>query len=240
MTSPNAAADQVATKKAPNRLPQTFVQAAIDFERLKTDELRRSRKVAWMIAGLSTAICAISILAFLVAMLTRTEPEPTILKVDQSTGATEVLRSMRDDHDRFDEVVNKYWIANYVRLYEGYDWYTISEQFEAVKLMSQSDVASQYATKVQADNAPLSVFKDKAKVAAKVTAISFVGELAQVRFTTEKQTTSGDNTDGAPTQKWIATVAFKFENALATEQQRLVNPLGFKVLSYRVDPEVIK
>ena len=241
MKPPNSMPPTPAAQKGPNRLPQTFTEAAVAFERSKTEELRRSRKIAWVIALTATSICAISILAFLVALLTRSEPEPVVYEVERSTGATQVMRSVRDAQDQYDEVINKYWLANYVRQYEGYDWYTISGQFEAVKLMSQSDVAAEYAKKVQAPTSPLSLYKDKAKVAAKVSAISFVGHLAQIRFTTEKQSTSGENTDAASAQKWIATVAFKFDaGGMATEQQRLVNPLGFKVVSYRVDPEVVK
>lgn len=78
------------------RLPQTFVEAAIDFEKSKIEEIKRSRKIAWIIASVATVICSVSILAFLVALLTRSEPEPTILQVDKSTGATTVLRSVRD------------------------------------------------------------------------------------------------------------------------------------------------
>ena len=226
--------------KTPNRQAQSFIEAAADFERSKYEELLGSRKLAWALALTATAICTISIVAFLVALLTRSEPEPTIITVDRSTGATTVLRSVKDAQDKYDDVVNKYWLANYVRSYEGYDWYTISEQFEAVKLMSETSVASEYSKVVQAPNSPLTLLKDKAKVSAKVTSIAFVGDLAQVRFTTEKMNTDGENPDGSPVQKWIATIAFKFTNGLATEQQRFVNPLGFKVVSYRVDPEVIK
>lgn len=233
------------TKSSPaatkaNRLPQSFNEAAIAFERSKTEEMKRSRKMAWGIAIVSVTLCSISILAFLVTLLTRSEPEPTIIKVATDTGATTVLRSVRDASDKYDEVVNKYWLAIYVRAREGYDWYTIGDEFEAVKLMSEGDVATEYATKVQTRNSPLEVFKDKAKLVAKVSSVAFVGDLAQVRFTTEKQSTSGENPDGSPTQQWIATIAFRFKSGLATEQQRLINPLGFKVLSYRVDPEVIK
>ena len=58
-------------KKAakPTRLPQTFVEAAADFEKSKIQEIKRSRKIAWIIASVATAICSVSILAFLVALL---------------------------------------------------------------------------------------------------------------------------------------------------------------------------
>ena len=38
----------------------------------------------------------------------------------------------------------------------------------------------------------------------------------------------------------VATIAFWFNPGMMTDQQRLINPLGFKVASYRVDPEVLK
>ena len=39
---------------------------------------------------------------------------------------------------------------------------------------------------------------------------------------------------------WVATIAFEYRNpSVIKESQRLVNPFGFQVLSYRVDPEMI-
>lgn len=223
-----------------SRAPQSFIEAAADFERSKIDEMKRSRKTAWIIASIATGICTVSIIAFLVALLTRPEPEPTIIQVDKSTGATTMLRSIKDSKDQYDEVINQYFLANYVRAREGYDWYTISEQIEVVKLMTDDSIEKEYSRAVQAKNSPLMVFKDKAKVIAKITSISFIGDLAQVRFTTEKQSLDGANTDGSPVQKWIATIAYSFKTGMMTPQQRLINPLGFNVLSYRIDPEVIK
>jgi len=226
--------------KTANRIPQSFMEAAADFEKFKVDELKRSRTLAWRIAAVATAICTISIIAFLVALLFRRDPEPTILKVDNDTGATTVLRSVKDDKDQYDEVVNKYWLAQYVRTCEGYDWNTISDQFEACKLMSDNAIASEYSKRVQDKNSPLNTLKDKGKITVKVNSIAFIGETAQVRFTTEKLNASGENTDNSPVQKWIATVAYLFKPGRMTEQQRLINPLGFKAVSYRVDPEAVK
>ncbi|KXB10234.1 virB8 family protein [Xylella fastidiosa] len=222
------------------RLPQTFVEAAVDFEKSKIEEIKRSRKIAWIIASVATVICSVSILAFLVALLTRSEPEPTILQVDKSTGATTVLRSVRDTKDHYDEVVNKYWLAQYVRTCEGYDWFTINDQFNACKLMSDGDVAKEYDSKVDAPGSPLKVLADKGKIVVGIVSIAFLGDTAQVRFTTEKLSASGENLDNSPVRKWIATIAFQFKPGLMTEQQRLINPLGFKVATYRVDPEVIQ
>jgi len=233
-------APEKALKQAEKRLPQDFIHAAADFERSKIEEKEQSRKIAWIIAGICVVVTVISISAFLVALLLRTEPEPVILKVDNSTGATTVLRSIRDTKDRYDEVVNKYWLAQYVRTCESYDWYLINEAYESCKLMSEPDVAKEYEHKVQDPNAPLNILKDKGKVVAKVVSITFTGDIASVRFTTEKLNASGENLDNSPVQKWVATIAFWFKPGKMTDQQRLVNPLGFKVVAYRVDAEVLK
>jgi type IV secretion system protein VirB8 len=223
-----------------NRLPQSFIEAAADFEREKIIEIKRSRKIAWIIAGISIAICSISILAFLVALLMRTEPEPTIIKVDTSTGASEVLRSVRDSQDRYDDIINKYWLAQYLYNCEGYDWYLISQQFENCKFMSAPIVAADFSSKVQDPNSPLKVIQDRGKVIVKIVSITFLNTAAQVRFTTEGVGTGGEPINGFPLRKWIATISFEFKPGLMSEQQRLINPLGFKVLAYRLDPEAMK
>ena len=166
------------------RSPQSFIKAAESFEKSKSDDLKASRKFAWVIAGLASLIGVIGVITALVALLMRTEPEPMVLKVDNSTGATTVMRSVRDSTDRFDETVDKYWLAQYIRACESYDWFQISDTFEACKLMSESDVAKEFSNRVQAPTAPLNVLKDKGKIVAKIVSVVLLDKSAQVRFTT--------------------------------------------------------
>ena len=39
---------------------------------------------------------------------------------------------------------------------------------------------------------------------------------------------------------WIATIDFDYEKEIKTEAERLENPLGFQVISYRVDVENVE
>ena len=239
MTTSNNTKTPATPRKNP-RLPESFVSSAKSFEISKIEEIKRSRKIAWTIAIVSMSICSVSILAFLVALLVRKEPEPVIIQVDKSSGFTSVLRSIKDTEDKYDEVINRYWLAKYVKIRESYDWFTIGEQFSAIKLMSDSNIFTEYSKKVQSSDAPLTLFKDKARVDVKILSITFISNVAQIRFSTEKKAPDGSNPDNSPVQKWIATVGFKFDAGLMTDQQRQVNPLGFKSTSYSVDPEVIK
>src|SRR4051812_29305968 len=90
-------AKQVANHK---RVPQAFAEAAADFGRSKLHELKPPPSIAWRIAAAATAVAGVAAAAAFVAIVMRTEPEPVILKVDNSTGATAVLRSIRDSKDQ--------------------------------------------------------------------------------------------------------------------------------------------
>jgi hypothetical protein len=100
-----------------------------------------------------------------------------------------------------------------------------------MQAQSADPVANEYQAKVQVDTASLTALadKDKGEVAVKVVSVVLINETAQVRFTTEKLNAAGENPDNSPVQKWSATIAYQFGPQLRmTEQQRLVNPLGFK------------
>jgi type IV secretion system protein VirB8 len=227
------------TVLTPKRIPQTFIQAAEDFEKFKVDELKKSRKLAWGIAFVCAGITGFAVVGIVMSFFLHTEPEPVVLKVDNGTGNVEMLRSLKDQYDSHDEVVNKYWLANYVRTCERYDWYTISVDYKACELFSSSDVFREYANRVQAKDAPLNLLKDKGKIEVKIISIAFLGaNNAQVRYTKQKLNAAGED-DGQPLQRWLATISYQYQSMLMTEQQRLVNPLGFKVFSYRPDPEVL-
>jgi type IV secretion system protein VirB8 len=231
--------EKVATKAA-SRAPQSFEEAAKDFEESKIIGLKLSRKIAWMVAGSAIVLAFLCVVAVLVALFNHQDPQPVILEHDTGTGAVTMARSIKDTQDRYGEVTDKYWIATYVRNRENYDWYSIGTDSEVVKLMSSPDVAAEYMREIQAPTAPLNVYKDKGKVVTKITSITFVGNVAQVRFTKERVSTSGENVDNSPVQSFIVTISYKFEAGLMTDQQRLINPLGFRTLTYRRDEEVVK
>jgi type IV secretion system protein VirB8 len=222
------------------RIPQTFIQAAEDFETFKIDELKKSRKTAWMVAGISTVIAVIAVLGITIALITQPVPEPVVLKLDNATGDVTMLRSVRDHHDSFNEVVNKYWVGNFVRTCERYEWFSISTDFAACELFSAANVFREYANRVQASDAPINVLKDRGRIEIKVTSIVMLSpNNAQVRFTSQQLNAAGENPMNQPLQRWIATISFHYQTTRMTEQQRLINPLGFMVLSYRVDPETL-
>lgn len=223
---------------SPKRLPQTFAQAAADFERSRIDELVKTRKIAIVAAIIAFAFAGICIIGIVMSFALHREPQPVVLRVDNGTGNVEVLTSIKNASNTYDEVVNRYWLAQYVRTCERYDWYSLSVDYDACKLFSTSDVFNAYSHKVQDKNSPLETLKDKGKIDVRIVSVSFFDDhTAHVRFTSQKLNQSGENPDGSPLQRWIATVVFDYDAGLMTDQQRMMNPLGFRVHSYQVDAE---
>lgn len=196
----------------------------------------QSRKVAWIIAGCS---CALNIaLGAAVAMLAPLKTvEPYVIRVDRSTGETQVVTALKGAQPRsYDEAVNRYFIAQYVRLREGWLNDAARENAYTVMLMSDQAEGSRYLSGVESNNknAPSHVYGDKGFVSIAIRSISFLSPtVAQVRFT--KIITMGQSAPIA--QNWNAILTFKYTSAPETEKDRNLNPLGFQVVNYRSDPE---
>lgn len=221
--------------------PQTFEQAALEFERSKNKELRLSRKIAWGVAGVACVIAALSAASAVIANVKREDPKPMLLTLDKGTGIAQVRRELDDGPTKFDEAVDKYWLSQYVCKRQGYDWFLISTDYEIVKLMSSDETGKEYDREVKDKNAPLNVLGEKGKVRCQVIGVSFVGSAAQVRYSLEKLDENGFNADGSPLFYWMATVMYEYQpGRKMTDKEREANPLGFTVLSYRRDAEALK
>ncbi|EIV9356839.1 type IV secretion system protein [Escherichia coli] len=166
---------------------------------------------------------------------------PYIIRVDNSTGYTDVVPQINNAKESYQEVEAKYFLSQFVINYESYEWQTIQQMMDTVKVMSASKVFSQYNTAIRADSSPLNVLKDNYKMRVKIMSVTMLKpDVAQVRFSKMILDSSGKPAPEYRMTDWIATIAFDFNKKIETEEQRLINPLGFQALSYRVDPEAMK
>lgn len=227
-------------KVRPVRAAQSFMEAAADFEKSKSEQLRASNKRLWIFAIGCLTFAGLTTIAMLVAVLFRQEPEPWILQVDKATGGMTVIKHVAQQDASMQETLDRYWLSRYVTLREGYDWFTINDQYSAVSLMSNSATAAEYSKQVQAKGSPLELYKDRKKVMVTVNSITFIGNTAQVRFTKTILSPSGEADPLLPPTNWIATIAAEYGKRSLTEAQRLINPLDFRVASYQVDSERVK
>ena len=88
---------------------------------------------------------------------------------------------------------------------------------------------------------PLNVYKDGTTVRTRVSSVSFfkrasgIADLAQVRYVKAKRAAGSANEQ---TTHWIATIQYVYADPSSDPKVRGWNPLGFKVIDFRPEPEV--
>ncbi|NAU77634.1 type IV secretion system protein, partial [Klebsiella pneumoniae] len=112
------------------------------------------------------------------------------------------------------------------------------ESITAVGLMSTPNVAESYQSKFKGRNGLDKVLGDSETTRVKINSVILDKPhgVATIRFTTVRRVRSNP-VDDQP-QRWIAIMGYEYKSLAMNAEQRYVNPLGFRVTSYRVNPEV--
>jgi len=206
-----------------------------DHDRLRAAQ--RSRRLAWTIAAVA-ALLAGAAVAAVAALAPLKTVEPYVVRVDRATGAVEVLRGLAGGDETYEEAVTKSFLATYVRARESWLPPAAEANFRQVSIMSTPEEQQRWALAFRPSNpaSPQVAYGPAADVQVGVRAISFVAPgVANIRFhRTLRRGGQAEESD------WIATVAFAYTRAPMGEGDRLRNPLGFQVSSYRADPEVVR
>jgi len=237
--SQKKAAEGSSAPKESNPISQAkeFISSSRQFEKSRVEEAIKSKRLAWIIAGVGVAVGVLGLLT-INALLPLKTTEHWMVRVDNNTGAVDVVYKLKDGVRNLPEAVDRANLAKYVINRESYDWESIQTLYDSTILMSSEPVQKEYKLFWSRPNAPHRVLKNQYRVIIRNPSISFVGDLAQVRFEKYVINTSGDlATQQGETSKWIATIAYRYANPPMTDAERLINPLGFQVTSYRVDPE---
>ena len=230
-------------KYSKSALTDDYIKASTEFENTRIDEIEKSRTIAWRVAG-AALLTTIFVSIAIVFLMPLKEVEPYLVRVDNNTGQTDIVTVLANAESDYGEEVAKFFAANYVRLVEGYDWYTVQATFNKALLFSDPDIQNRLNNKFASSQAPHKLYQDKQRVEIEIDNVTFIGEnLIQVRFTKRVVPTNGgvynaqeDRLQPAPIQSQaIATIGFDYINVPNVDEVRLINPLGFAVKSYRVD-----
>ncbi len=216
---------------------EAYLEESRGLERDYLEELVRSRRAAWRVAA-GAAVLVGAALAAVMALVPLKRVEGFVLRVDNTTGAVDLVMTLRDGQTTYGEAVDRYFLNKYVLSREGYDYETLQTAYDTTALMSTPDVQREYAALFEGPKARDKALSNRSRVLVRVRSIApgTTRNTALVRFTT--RTTRGD---GAlePEESLVATIGFRYVGAAMHEQDRLVNPLGFQVTSYRIDPEIV-
>jgi len=90
---------------------------------------------------------------------------------------------------------------------------------------------------------PINVHKDGSSIAVQIESVSFLsrasggGDLAQVRYLKIERQPGGE---AQRVSHWIATIQYAYSAASTDPAIRRWNPLGFKVIEFASEPEVLQ
>ncbi|EIF9292554.1 type IV secretion system protein [Campylobacter jejuni] len=211
---------------------------AIDYEASFRYLIEKSNKRAWLIAFISIFIAIISIIA--VVLLTPLKTiEPYVIRVDNTTGMVDILTMLDEKEISSNEALDKYFISQYVKAREGYYYELLNQDYLLTQLMSSEKVANEYRAWYEGENARDQILKNSNEVNVQILSI-VLGNSNGVKTSTirAKIITKNLNTRGLSESTKVITLSYDYILAKASEENRILNPLGFKVTNYRIDEEI--
>ncbi|RYF54807.1 MAG: hypothetical protein EOO27_22705 [Comamonadaceae bacterium] len=219
---------------------EKYLAEAQSWELDRANRSERSAKIAWSVAAVASLTAMLSVGA--VAGLTPLkQPVPVVIRVDSGTGIVDVVPRYEGTKD-VEQIVTRNLLQNYVISRERYFYGTAEPDYELVASQNSPQLNQVWADLWAANNpqSPINVYRDGTSIRTQVRSITFLklesgrDKLAQVRFTRYART-AGTGEEQAT--HWVSTIEFAYVSPSTDEKWRSLNPLGFRIVEYRREPE---
>ncbi|MDQ3539629.1 MAG: type IV secretion system protein [Chloroflexota bacterium] len=204
----------------------------------RSEELQRSRRVAWIVALGALSVALLLGLALVLAMpLKRVETHT--LMVDRQTGHVQHLTQFDAEAVTADTALTQSFLAQYVVARERFDIATIRDDYRKVALWSAGPARQEYLAMMPATNAesPLARYPRSTLVDVTVKSLTSVSEnRVLVRFDSIQRDPGSGISSVRPQ---VALIDFSYSQRPMSLEDRLINPLGFQVTRYRRSMEAL-
>jgi type IV secretion system protein VirB8 len=227
--------------KADEALKSYFEEAAS----WDADRVRQGRRTVRLALGVAGAgwLAVLFLCAALVFLMPLKRVEPFVVRVDNATGIVDVV-PVYAGRSGVPEAVTRYLLTHYVTVCERFNFSTAESDYEECGAFhsAQRNQAWYALWNPTNPSSPLNVYKDGTTVRAQVTSVSFfkrssgVQDLAQVRYVKAKRS-AGSAVEEAT--HWIATLQYAYADPSTDPKVRGWNPLGFKIVDFKPEPEVL-
>jgi len=220
---------------------QEYFREADAWDADRSAQFRRSARTAWWAAAAGWT-CAVSSAAALVILMPLKRVEPFVVRVDNSTGIVDVVPVYAGPATA-QETVTRYFLTHYLTVCERFNFATAESDYEECGAFhSAQRNQAWYAAWTAANPAsPLNVHKDGSTVTVQVESVSFftrasgLSDLAQVRYLKASRQPGGSDERFT---HWIANIQYAYAEPAKDPKIRRWNPLGFKIVDFRSEPEV--
>lgn len=215
-------------------------EVAISYEASIRYIAEQANKRAYFISGVALLVAIISVIA--VCLLTPLKSvEPYVIRVDNTTGMVDIITSVNEAEFSQNEALDKYFATMYVKAREGYYYDILQSDYELVQILSYPDVVNGYLRIYEGEKARDQVLKNDFEVEIDIVSVTLGNSagspIATIRFN-EITRKKGEKIAISNKAK-IVTLSYDYQpSSLTTEEERIKNPLGFKVSTYRIDDEI--
>ena len=219
---------------------KNFDRQALDFETSLSYMAKKSTQRAWIVAFFLFFVALASVLA--VSFLTPLKTvEPYVIRVDNVTGMVDILTTLNEEKITSNEALDKHFITQYVKAREGYYYDMLNKDYVLVQLLSSPEVASDYRLIYEGENARDAELKNNYQIDPQILSIVLNNSNGvKIATTRLKLKIFNKSTQGIVEKMIVVTLSYDYFLESIREQDRLDNPLGFKVLNYRVDEEIVR
>lgn len=218
-----------------------YLREAASWDGDRVAQAERSTRHARLLA-VAFALIAIVALGAVATLTPLKTVEPYLIRVDSTSGIVDVV-PVYAGGVALGDTVTRYLLTHYVSTCERFALAVAEQDYAECgsfhSPMRNQAWASQWAT--GNPDSPLNRYRDGTTVRADVLSVSFftrasgLKDLAQVRFI---RTTNPGGSGAAKGTHWIATIQYAYGKPSSDTQSRRWNPLGFRILDYRLEPEV--
>lgn len=203
-----------------------------------TEDLERSRRIAWIVAGAAGTIALLLAIALVVLLPLKTI-EPYTLMVDRHTGHVEALAPLNESVVSPDTALLRSHLAQYVTARESFDRASLQHDYRKTMLWSAGDERRRYGAVINGSGPQGSPAElpSGTYIDTEIASISpLSNDSSLVRFIT---TRTDRGSRAQPPEHWAAVINYTFSGARMSEADRLINPLGFQVTRYRRNRETL-
>lgn len=200
-----------------------------------------------------TLLTAISLLCSMAATFSISQlaplksVEPFVIQVDQKSGVTQVVNPLKVRELTGNESINNYFIVQYIRARESFlgtpDRNYIN--YNLVRVLSGNDTFAEYQNSIilSNPNSPGARLGVKGSREVQIGSIKFLdkhalpGDEESRRYLVKVRIIERGATTAGKVLQQLILIEFKYTELDLTVEDRYLNPIGFRVLGYRVDDD---
>ena len=185
-------------------------------------------------------LCALCLLTFVIFSISQDKTmEPFVIEISKKTGIPTVVDSVSLQKYSADRKLAEYFLYTYIKAREASNAYDYVRNFYViVKLFSTSTVFGEFSGQVlrrSNPDSPLNILPNVSNVSLKIRSIQYLDmNHVQVRFTVEME-----QNNGTVVKNKIVNISYQYIEEELTNEERYINPLGFRITSYKVNDEFI-